>query len=87
MSELLNTITLETDNKGITTITINRPKKLNALNDEVLNELADVFKDIQIDEEIKAVIVKGSGDKAFVAGADIKELRELDDRSGRMPSQ
>ena len=87
MSESLNTITLETDDKGITTVTINRPKKLNALNDEVLNELADVFKDIQIDEEINAVIVKGAGDKAFVAGADIKELRELDDRSGRMASQ
>ena len=87
MSESLNTITLETDDKGITTVTINRPKKLNALNDEVLNELADVFKDIQVDEETNAVIVKGAGDKAFVAGADIKELRDLDDRSGRMASQ
>lgn len=87
MSESFNTIALETDDKGITTVTINRPKKLNALNDEVLNELADVFKDIQIDEEINAVIVKGAGDKAFVAGADIKELRDLDDRSGRMASQ
>jgi enoyl-CoA hydratase len=87
MSESFNTIALETDDRGITTVTINRPKKLNALNDEVLNELADVFKDIQIDEEINAVIVKGAGDKAFVAGADIKELRDLDDRSGRMASQ
>ncbi|WP_445666474.1 enoyl-CoA hydratase/isomerase family protein [Fodinibius sp. AD559] len=87
MSESFSTITLETDDKGITTVTINRPKKLNALNDEVLNELANAFKDIQIDEDINAVIVKGAGDKAFVAGADIKELRELDDRSGRMASQ
>ncbi|MDZ7658461.1 enoyl-CoA hydratase/isomerase family protein [Fodinibius sp.] len=87
MSKSFSTITLETDDKGITTVTINRPKKLNALNDEVLNELADVFKDIQIDEAINAIIVKGAGDKAFVAGADIKELRELDNRSGRMASQ
>lgn len=87
MSESFKTITLETDDNGITTVTINRPQKLNALNDEVLNELADVFKDIQIDEDISAIVVKGAGDKAFVAGADIKELRNLDDRSGRMASQ
>lgn len=87
MSQSYNTITLKTDEQGIVTVTINRPKKLNALNDEVLNELADAFKTIQIDEAIKAVIATGTGDKAFVAGADIKELRELDNRSGRMASQ
>ncbi|MGM0545918.1 MAG: enoyl-CoA hydratase/isomerase family protein [Bacteroidota bacterium] len=87
MSQSYNTITLKTDEQGIVTVTINRPQKLNALNDEVLNELADAFKAIQIDEAIKAVIATGTGDKAFVAGADIKELRELDNRSGRMASQ
>lgn len=87
MSQSFNTIDFNKGEKGIATVTVNRPKKLNALNDEVLNELADVFKAIQIDENIKAVIVTGAGDKAFVAGADIKELRELDDRSGRMASQ
>ncbi|WP_440999570.1 enoyl-CoA hydratase/isomerase family protein [Fodinibius sp. SL11] len=87
MSKSYSTITLETDEKGIATVTINRPKKLNALNDNVLNELADLFKVIQVDEDINAITVKGAGDKAFVAGADIKELRELDDRSGRMASQ
>jgi enoyl-CoA hydratase len=87
MSESYSTITLDTDENGIATVTINRPKKLNALNDEVLNELADIFKAIQVDEEINAIVVTGAGEKAFVAGADIKELRELDDRSGRMASQ
>lgn len=87
MSQTYNTIVFETDEHGIATVTINRPKKLNALNDELLNELADVFKSIQIDEDIEGVIVTGSGDKAFVAGADIKELRELNKRSGRMTSQ
>lgn len=87
MSQSFNTILFEIDEQGVATVTINRPKKLNALNDEVLNELADVFKEIQIDEDIKAVIVTGAGDKAFVAGADIKELRELNNRSGRMTSQ
>lgn len=87
MSESYKTIIFETDDKGVATVTINRPDKLNALNDEVLNELTDVFKSIQINSDIQAVIVTGRGDKAFVAGADIKELRELDDRSGRMASQ
>ncbi len=53
----------------------------------MLNELADVFKAIQVNEDVRAVIVTGAGDKAFVAGADIKELRDLDNRSGRMASQ
>lgn len=87
MSQPYNTIISETNDQGITTLTINRPKKLNALNDEVLNELADFFKGIQVDDEVKSIIVTGAGEKAFVAGADIKELRELDDYSGRMASQ
>ncbi|NGP89298.1 enoyl-CoA hydratase/isomerase family protein [Fodinibius halophilus] len=87
MSQSYDTVLFETDDKGIATVTVNRPKKLNALNDKVLNELADVFKAIQVDEDIEAVIITGGGDKAFVAGADIKELRELDNRSGRMASQ
>lgn len=87
MSESFKTLTVETDSDGITVVTINRPDKLNALNDKVLNELADVFKKIQVDTETKGVILTGAGDKAFVAGADIKELSELDERSGRMTSQ
>lgn len=87
MSQSYESIIFETDDKGIATVTINRPDKLNALNDELLDELADVFKSIQADENIRAVIVTGSGDKAFVAGADIKELRKLDGQSGRMVSQ
>lgn len=87
MSHTYKTIIFETDDRGIATVQINRPKKLNALNDEVLNELADAFKAIQVDEAINAVIVTGSGEKAFVAGADIKELRELNQRSARMTSQ
>lgn len=87
MSQSYNTIVFETDDNGIATVTINRPDKLNALNDEVLNDLAHVFKDIQVDQEVEAVIVTGAGEKAFVAGADIKELSKLDNRSGRMASQ
>lgn len=87
MSESYSTISFEINDKGVATVTVNRPKKLNALNDKVLNELAEVFKDIHIDSKIKGVLLTGAGEKAFVAGADIKELSELNSRSGRMTSQ
>ena len=87
MSQSYKSILFETDEQGIATVTVNRPDKLNALNDTLLNELADVFKAIQVNEDIEAVILTGTGNKAFVAGADISELRELDNRSGRMASQ
>jgi len=87
MSESYETLLFEKDEQGIGTVTINRPKKLNALNDKLLNELAEVFKSIQVDEDVSAVVVTGAGEKAFVAGADIKELSDLNNRSGRMASQ
>ena len=64
----------EKDRIGI--ITINRPTKLNALNDETINELFDILGKIKPDENIWCVIITGSG-KAFVAGADVGELAEL----------
>lgn len=63
-------------NEGICYITINRPKALNALNADVLKELMDAFTTVQIDEEIKCVILTGEG-RAFVAGADISQMIEL----------
>ena len=87
MSHSYQTISFEIDHRGIANVVINRPDKLNALNDRVLNELAEVFKDIAVNKDIRAVLLTGSGEKAFVAGADIKELAELDERSGRMASQ
>lgn len=87
MSQDFNTLSYEVDDRGIATVLINRPKNLNALNNEVLNELAQLFKDIQVDKELQGVIITGSGDKSFVAGADIKELKDLGVRSGRMASQ
>src|SRR5947207_11832499 len=59
--------------EGIFTITINRPDKLNALNQQVLQELDEVFDEIDSNDEIKGVIITGAG-KAFVAGADISEF-------------
>ena len=60
---------------GITTITVNRPSKLNALNVETIKELHSALKEVNEDKEIKAIIIIGSGEKAFVAGADITALR------------
>jgi enoyl-CoA hydratase len=63
---------------GIALVTINRPDKMNALNDETINELYNVVEQIKIDDKVWVVIITGSGERAFVAGADIKELAQLD---------
>lgn len=59
---------------GIVTITINRPAKLNALNKETIQELHEAFRAADTDASAKVIIVTGSGEKAFVAGADISEF-------------
>ncbi len=63
---------------GIAVITINRPQVLNALSVETIDELRRAALEVKDDEEVKGVIITGSGEKAFVAGADISELQELD---------
>ena len=78
---MLTTLLTELD-KGIFTITINRPDKLNALNKTVLEELDDSIKDVYENKNIKAVIITGAGEKAFVAGADISEFISLKDEDG-----
>lgn len=67
----------------IATITINRPDKLNALNAHAKVELKTLFSEIKTDNSINVVILTGSGEKAFVAGTDIKELTVLDSESGK----
>lgn len=68
--------------KGITTITVNRPSKLNALNKATIGELHEAFKAANIDEAIKVIIITGSGEKAFVAGADISEFANFSVENG-----
>ena len=65
-------------------VTIQRPEKLNALNNDVLKELEQAFADLEQDDRVGAVIVTGSGEKAFVAGADIAELKSLDSAGARV---
>lgn len=68
-------------------ITLNRPDKLNALNKQMFDDLDDAFKKIELDESIQAVVLTGTGEKAFAAGADIKELNKSDKRSGKLFSE
>jgi enoyl-CoA hydratase len=66
---------LEIGNRGaVRTITVNRPDKLNALNRETLNELTIAFAQAAQDDGVRAVVLSGAGEKAFVAGADIAEM-------------
>jgi enoyl-CoA hydratase len=68
---------------AVATITIDRPKVLNALNDETVMELHHCVDDIAGDSDIRCVILTGGGEKSFVAGADIGELAECDVVSGK----
>ena len=63
--------------EGVCLVTINRPDKLNAMNIDVANELIATFNDINTNDEIKCVILTGSGDKAFSAGADISYMSKI----------
>ncbi len=63
-------------NDGVTLITLDRPKALNALNSKVLEELIEAFADYQSDTGQRCAVLTGEGEKAFAAGADIKEMSE-----------
>ena len=72
-----NSILVE-DRNGIAIVTINRPQALNALNNDVFIDLIKLFdEDLPSRDGLKGVVITGAGEKAFVAGADIKEFLEL----------
>ena len=79
--ELKNIILEKEEHLAI--ITINRPKALNALNSETLKDLDVVLEDLENDSNIYCVILTGSGEKAFVAGADIAEMKDLSEEEGK----
>ncbi|MCU4187832.1 enoyl-CoA hydratase-related protein [Flavobacterium sp. HXWNR29] len=73
---------------NIAVITINRPTKLNALNKATIQELHDCFKALNEDKSVKAIIITGSGEKAFVAGADISEFANFSvEEGGKLAAQ
>ena len=72
---------------GICTLTLSRPKALNALNIAMLKELEIVVSDIEKDESIKVLIITGAGEKAFIAGADISEMMNFDKQQAKEFSQ
>ncbi len=74
---------LTSQDNGITTITINRPSKLNALNKETIQELHAAFRVADLDADTKVIILTGSGEKAFVAGADISEFASFSVTEGQ----
>jgi len=78
---MYNTLLTSLDN-GIFTVTVNRPDKMNALNRQVMQDINDVVDEIEKNSEIKAVIITGAGQKAFVAGADISEFLGLTSAEG-----
>ncbi len=83
--QLENLLTEIKDN--ILYITINRPKNLNALNIKTIVELDEVFEEYMYNDEVKAVIITGAGEKSFVAGADISEFADFTPEQGRTMSE
>lgn len=81
MADFKNILT--EDKNGVLYLTINREDKLNALNFATLEELKAIFEQVADDRSIKAVILTGSGEKAFVAGADISEIATLNEVNAR----
>lgn len=79
---------LKTETKdGILTITIDRPKVLNALNAQTVGEIGRAFDAAREDASVKCVILTGSGEKAFVAGADINELAQMTPITGKATAE
>ena len=71
------------ESNGIAEVIINRPKALNALNNQTITELGEVINEISKRKDIKTVIITGAGEKAFVAGADIVEMKDLNSMEAR----
>src|SRR4051812_16962027 len=78
----LDNLLLERES-AVAFITVNRPKVLNALNSPTLEELLHTLLDLQRDDDIRAIVITGAGEKAFIAGADIGELADLTPTRGR----
>lgn len=76
------TLLVERDG-AVAIVTFNRPKVLNALNSQTISELEQVMLELQRDDEVRAIVLTGAGEKSFVAGADINELAVLSPAEGQ----
>ncbi len=72
---------------GLAIVTINRPEKLNALNNETITELHEILDELNRDENVRVIFLRGSGEKAFVAGADILEFVDFSQEEGQQLSE
>lgn len=86
MREYTNLL-LEIDSDGVAMVIINRPKALNALNAATIHELDQLFDELGANNDVKIVIITGSGEKSFVAGADILEMKDKTAIEGRQWGQ
>ena len=76
-----------TKKESLTIITIHRPKKLNALNKLTLEEVHDALQILEDDASVKAIVITGKGEKAFIAGADIAEFANFGEKEGSLLSK
>lgn len=80
--------TLRCERDGaVATVTLDRPKALNAINGLMMQELGEAFRELAVDDVIRVILLTGAGERAFAAGADIRELVELDEVAGRSFSE
>ena len=76
MSDSYSTLLIERHADGYAVVTLNRPEALNALNSALFRDLSDFLVAVELDDSVRCLILTGSGDKAFAAGADIKEMSD-----------
>ena len=82
----MENVRIETSD-GVAIITVDRPKVLNALNAQTVGEIWQAFEQARADESVRAVILTGGGEKAFVAGADIPELAKMTPITGKATAE
>ncbi|WP_432806680.1 enoyl-CoA hydratase [Mesobacillus maritimus] len=76
---MVETVKLEKRSDGVAIVTLNRPEAANALSKKMLIDFQSILAELKLDNEVRVVILTGAGDKAFCAGADLKERRGMTD--------
>ena len=79
---MFETIKLEKE-EGLATITLNRPEKLNLLNREMIKEIGEAVEEVGRDKALRVVVITGAGERAFTAGIDVNEMKDLDVSSAK----